>query len=89
MCGPGTPHLILVRFISSNNPPKALAKNDKNTKALFRKGKALGELGFFEKSEKILSDLLILDLTGTFQYKSHDPAIHLLFNQRALLSKLS
>jgi len=37
---------------------KALAKNPENTKATFRKGKALGELGFFEKAEKILSDLI-------------------------------
>ncbi|TFK45861.1 TPR-like protein [Heliocybe sulcata] len=37
---------------------KALKKNEKNYKALFRKGKALGELGYFEKSEKILEDLL-------------------------------
>ncbi|TCD64909.1 hypothetical protein EIP91_003445 [Steccherinum ochraceum] len=37
---------------------KALSKNSLNTKALFRKGKALGELGHFEKAEKILNDLL-------------------------------
>jgi len=37
---------------------KALKKNEKNYKAMFRKGKALGELGYFEKSEKILEDLL-------------------------------
>ncbi|KAI5983357.1 hypothetical protein EDD15DRAFT_1892190 [Pisolithus albus] len=33
---------------------KALAKNPKNSKALFRKGKALGEMGFFEKAETAL-----------------------------------
>jgi tetratricopeptide (TPR) repeat protein len=36
---------------------KALAKNENNYKAIFRKGKALGELGFFEKSLKVLEDL--------------------------------
>ncbi|EGN98899.1 hypothetical protein SERLA73DRAFT_181622 [Serpula lacrymans var. lacrymans S7.3] len=36
---------------------KALAKNENNHKAMFRKGKALGELGFFEKAEKILEEL--------------------------------
>ncbi|KAM6504333.1 hypothetical protein JOM56_001276 [Amanita muscaria] len=36
---------------------KALAKNAKNYKAMFRKGKALGEQGFFEKAEKILEQL--------------------------------
>jgi len=36
---------------------KALAKNENNYKAMFRKGKALGELGFFEKAEKILEEL--------------------------------
>ncbi|GJE88723.1 TPR-like protein [Phanerochaete sordida] len=42
---------------------KALKKNDKNTKALFRKAKALGEQGYFEKAEKILEDLLKTDGT--------------------------
>jgi tetratricopeptide (TPR) repeat protein len=37
---------------------QALAKNPDNFKALFRKGKALGELGWFEKAEPILQDLL-------------------------------
>lgn len=43
---------------------QALAKNSLNTKALFRKGKALGELGQFEKSQKILDDLLTKNLPG-------------------------
>ncbi|KAI6108068.1 hypothetical protein F5141DRAFT_1005355, partial [Pisolithus sp. B1] len=34
---------------------KALAKNPKNSKALFRKGKALGEIGYIEKAETALS----------------------------------
>ncbi|KZV80346.1 hypothetical protein EXIGLDRAFT_781111 [Exidia glandulosa HHB12029] len=37
---------------------KAIAKNDKNYKAIFRKGKAQGELGFFEKAETTLTQLL-------------------------------
>ncbi|KAI0925815.1 hypothetical protein AcV5_008444 [Taiwanofungus camphoratus] len=37
---------------------KALAQNGNNFKALFRKAKALGELGYFEKAEKILEELL-------------------------------
>ncbi|KAH9928270.1 uncharacterized protein B0H18DRAFT_1000553 [Fomitopsis serialis] len=37
---------------------KALALNEENYKALFRKAKALGETGYFEKAEKILEDLL-------------------------------
>ncbi|KZT73026.1 TPR-like protein [Daedalea quercina L-15889] len=37
---------------------KALATNEANYKALFRKAKALGETGYFEKAEKILEDLL-------------------------------
>jgi len=36
---------------------KALAKNEKNYKAMFRKGKALGEQGFFEKASKVLNEL--------------------------------
>jgi len=36
---------------------KALAKNENNFKAMFRKGKALGEQGFFEKAVKILEEV--------------------------------
>jgi len=36
---------------------KALAKNEANYKAMFRKGKALGEQGFFDKALKVLEDL--------------------------------
>ncbi|PPQ90804.1 hypothetical protein CVT25_012124 [Psilocybe cyanescens] len=36
---------------------KALAKNENNYKAMFRKGKGLGEQGFFDKALKILEDL--------------------------------
>jgi tetratricopeptide (TPR) repeat protein len=37
---------------------KALAKNPKNYKAMYRRGKALGEQGFFERAEKILEELI-------------------------------
>jgi len=37
---------------------KVLAKNADNVKAKFRKGKALGELGYFEKATVVLEDLL-------------------------------
>ncbi|KAF8899930.1 hypothetical protein CPB84DRAFT_1825204 [Gymnopilus junonius] len=36
---------------------KALAKNENNYKAMFRKGKALGEQGFYDKAVKVLEDL--------------------------------
>ncbi|KAF8920383.1 hypothetical protein CPB85DRAFT_631497 [Mucidula mucida] len=36
---------------------KALKKNEKNYRALFRKGKALGEQGFFERSIKVLEEV--------------------------------
>ncbi|KAL0953284.1 hypothetical protein HGRIS_004534 [Hohenbuehelia grisea] len=36
---------------------KVLAKNPNHYKARFRKGKALGEQGFFEKALKVLEDL--------------------------------
>jgi len=36
---------------------RALKKNPNNDKAMFRKGKALGELGWTERAEKVLSDL--------------------------------
>ena len=37
---------------------KALARNPKNYKAMFRRGKALGEQGFFERAEKILEEII-------------------------------
>lgn len=36
---------------------QSLAKDKENTKALFRKAKAQGELGYFEKAEKALLEL--------------------------------
>ncbi|KAH9964355.1 hypothetical protein BGW80DRAFT_813966 [Lactifluus volemus] len=37
---------------------KALAKNPTNYKAMFRRGKAIGEQGFFERAEKILEEII-------------------------------
>ncbi|KAH9178165.1 TPR-like protein [Lactarius sanguifluus] len=37
---------------------KALAKNPKNYKAMFRRAKALGEQGYSERAEKILEELI-------------------------------
>jgi FK506-binding protein 8 len=37
---------------------KALARNPKNYKATFRRGKALGEQGYFERAEKILEEII-------------------------------
>jgi len=45
---------------------QALAKNEGNYKAMFRKGKALGELGFFEKAEKVLEELKSKSSSGLF-----------------------
>jgi hypothetical protein len=45
---------------------QALAKNENNYKAMFRKGKALGELGFFEKAEKVLEELKTKNPSGLF-----------------------
>ncbi|KZP03673.1 TPR-like protein, partial [Athelia psychrophila] len=36
---------------------KALSKNENNYKAVFRKGKALGELGYYERAQKVLEEL--------------------------------
>ncbi|KAF8206277.1 hypothetical protein K438DRAFT_1816932 [Mycena galopus ATCC 62051] len=36
---------------------KALAKNENNYKAMFRKAKALSEQGYFERAVKLLEDL--------------------------------
>jgi lipopolysaccharide biosynthesis regulator YciM len=45
-------------------PSQALAKNASNYKAMFRKGKALGEQGFFEKAVKILEEVKEKNPTG-------------------------
>ena len=42
-----------------------------NFKALSRKGKALGEQGYFEKAEAILEDLIKRNPSGTFLWVFH------------------
>lgn len=44
---------------------QVLAKNEGNVKAKFRKGKALGELGFFEKAAGMLEELLKANEKGS------------------------
>ena len=51
--------------IDTHSLLQALAKNPKNSKALFRKAKALGEQGYFEKAEAILTELLKEDSSGS------------------------
>jgi hypothetical protein len=43
---------------------QALSKNEDNHKATFRKGKAQAELGYIEKAEKTLGELLRRNPTG-------------------------
>lgn len=50
---------------------QALAKNESNYKAMFRKGKALGELGYFEKAEKVLEELKTKNPTGEIVVMKH------------------
>jgi hypothetical protein len=47
---------------------QALAKNENNHKAAFRKGKAQAELGYVEKAEKTLAELLKKNPSGRFYY---------------------
>ena len=44
---------------------KALAKNENNFKAMFRKGKALGEQGFHERAVKLLEEVKEKSPAGT------------------------
>lgn len=51
--------MLVARAYNTVHPlGQILAKNADNVKAKFRKGKALGELGFFEKANAMLEDLL-------------------------------
>ena len=53
----GVQRNFVIQLHTNATGSKALAKNDKNFKAMFRKGKALGEQGFFEKALKVLEKL--------------------------------
>jgi tetratricopeptide (TPR) repeat protein len=50
---------------------QAIATNENNLKALFRKGKALGELGYFEKAEKVLKELAEKNPEGPLFYNNN------------------
>lgn len=45
--------------------------NKDNTKALFRKAKAYGELGYFERAEPIFLDLIKKTPAGKFTSRRH------------------
>ena len=53
--------VLIIHFLSDS---QALEINDKNHKAQFRKAKALGALGYFDKAEPILTDLLYKNTAG-------------------------
>ena len=57
-----------------NSLEKALSKNDANYKAVFRKAKALGELGFFERAEPLLEDLIKKSPSGACFHRFHSCA---------------
>jgi hypothetical protein len=63
--------------------PQVLAKNADNVKAKFRKGKALGELGFFEKANAMLEELLKADEKSSGG--SQDPETDAIRSLRAFL----
>ena len=47
---------------------QALSKNETNYKAMLRKAKALGELGYFERSQRLLEDIISKSTTGKDTY---------------------
>jgi hypothetical protein len=67
----GTPVWPALFFYCSSKHHQALAKNEDNYKAMFRKGKALGELGFFDKAEKVLEELKTKSPSGLFSVTRH------------------
>ncbi|KAI6042607.1 hypothetical protein EDC04DRAFT_2564164, partial [Pisolithus marmoratus] len=54
---------------------KALAKNPKNSKALFRKAKALGESGYFDKAEATLTEVKKNSFPLTYRTSRSEEAI--------------
>ncbi|KIK10190.1 hypothetical protein K443DRAFT_670815 [Laccaria amethystina LaAM-08-1] len=66
---------------------KALAKNENNYKAMFRKGKALGEQGFFEKSVKILEDLKSKNPTDAAAVDQEIARLRVIDNEREKVHK--
>jgi tetratricopeptide (TPR) repeat protein len=56
---------------------KALAKNPKNYKAMFRRAKALGEQGYSERAEKILEELIRQSPAGKLSLSRQYAGSHL------------
>ncbi|KAF8150660.1 hypothetical protein B0H34DRAFT_729735 [Crassisporium funariophilum] len=61
---------------------KALAKNEKNYKAMYRKAKALGEQGFCDKAVKILEDLKSKNPTDTALADQEISRLRVIDNER-------
>ena len=59
-------HPTRIRLVSHPPFAQALKLNKDNTKALFRKAKAYGELGYFEKAEPIFLDLIRKTPSGEY-----------------------
>ncbi|KAF8802466.1 TPR-like protein [Phlegmacium glaucopus] len=66
---------------------KALAKNENNYKAMFRKGKALGEQGFFDKALNVLEDLKKKNPTDTTLVAQEIARLRALDNERERVHK--
>lgn len=62
---------------------KALKKNENNYKAMFRKGKALGEEGFFEKSLKVLEELKKKNPSDTAMVDAEIARLRAIDNERS------
>jgi tetratricopeptide (TPR) repeat protein len=61
---------------------KALAKNPKNYKAMFRRAKALGEQGYSERAEKILEELIRQSPSGKISRSQWHASSSLTYNMR-------
>ncbi|KAF9000682.1 hypothetical protein BDQ17DRAFT_1359343 [Cyathus striatus] len=66
---------------------KALAKNESNYKAMFRKGKALGEQGFFDKSLKVLEELKTKNPTDAAMVDAEIARLRAIDNERERIHK--
>ncbi|KAJ3515488.1 hypothetical protein NLJ89_g1718 [Agrocybe chaxingu] len=66
---------------------EALAKNESNYKAMFRKGKALGEQGFFEKALKVLEDLKAKNPSDTSLVDTEIARLRAIDNERERVHK--
>jgi len=66
---------------------KALAKNETNYKAMFRKGKALGEMGFFDKAVKILEEVKEKNPTDAAAVDAELSRLRIIDNERERVNK--